>query len=253
MCPRFQEDPELYINMLNEIAPEFDNLIQKPVSYANCIIISAKADLVNYCLYQMVHNASTWQQLALITRVRQLMCQYDLNQIEEIFEKTEIINTIGRILGAFSENEELYYMKMEAYWILNLLCTTENDEKLKIFVGQANNSLLQSISYDLKNSILFLIDNQLKVLISDEQLDYKMFTQILWAVGNLATVSSQESSQSVLESIIYESCLINCISKFIVKCTEQETLEQIVFVLLRISRCKTISDDYLLIIKSILE
>lgn len=67
-------------------------------------------------------------------------------------------------------------MKMEAYWIINILCTTNNDEKIKIFVGQANNTLLSSISYDLKNSILSLIDDHLKLLMAEEQLDYKMFT-----------------------------------------------------------------------------
>ena len=67
-------------------------------------------------------------------------------------------------------------MKMEAYWIINILCTTNDDEKLKIFVGQANNTLLSSISYDLKNSILSLIDGHLKLLMAEEQLDYKMFT-----------------------------------------------------------------------------
>ena len=67
-------------------------------------------------------------------------------------------------------------MKMEAYWIINILCTTNDDEKIKIFVGQANNTLLSSISYDLKNSILSLIDDHLKLLMAEEQLDYKMFT-----------------------------------------------------------------------------
>ena len=67
-------------------------------------------------------------------------------------------------------------MKMEAYWIINILCTTNDDEKIKIFVGQANNTLLSSISYDLKNSILSLIDGHLKLLMAEEQLDYKMFT-----------------------------------------------------------------------------
>lgn len=67
-------------------------------------------------------------------------------------------------------------MKMEAYWIINILCTTNDDEKIKIFVGQANNTLLSSISYDLKNSILSLIDSHLKQLMAEEQLDYKMFT-----------------------------------------------------------------------------
>ena len=67
-------------------------------------------------------------------------------------------------------------MKMEAYWIINILCTTNDDEKIKIFVGQANHTLLSSISYDLKNSILSLIDGHLKLLMAEEQLDYKMFT-----------------------------------------------------------------------------
>ena len=67
-------------------------------------------------------------------------------------------------------------MKMEAYWIINILCTTNDDEKIKIFVGQANNTLLSSISYDLKNSILSLMDDHLKLLMAEEQLDYKMFT-----------------------------------------------------------------------------
>jgi hypothetical protein len=67
-------------------------------------------------------------------------------------------------------------MKMETYWIINILCTTNDDEKIKIFVGQANNTLLSSISYDLKNSILSLIDSHLKLLMAEERLDYKMFT-----------------------------------------------------------------------------
>jgi len=67
-------------------------------------------------------------------------------------------------------------MKMEAYWIINILCTTNDDEKIKIFVGQANNTLLSSISYDLKNSILSLIDGHLRLLMAEEHLDYKMFT-----------------------------------------------------------------------------
>jgi|LauGreDrversion4_2_1035121.scaffolds.fasta_scaffold293231_2 hypothetical protein len=83
---------------------------------------------------------------------------------------------IGRILGAFQELEEIYYIKMEAYWILNILCATNDDEKIKIFVGQADGSILSSISYDLKNTILSLIDSHLKFLMTQEQLDYKMFT-----------------------------------------------------------------------------
>ena len=59
-------------------------------------------------------------------------------------------------------------MKMEAYWIINILCTTNDDEKIKIFVGQANTTLLSSISYDLKNSILSLIDGHLKLLMAEE-------------------------------------------------------------------------------------
>lgn len=78
--------------------------------------------------------------------------------IDELIVKTAIINTIGRILGACAEEEEIYYMKLEAFWILTQLCITKDDEKLKLFVGQADLSLIEGVHYDLKKSILSLID-----------------------------------------------------------------------------------------------
>jgi hypothetical protein len=42
-------------------------------------------------------------------------------------------------------------------------------------------------------------------------------------------------------------------ARFIHQCREQETFEQIAFVVQRIARCKTISNDRLLVIKFVLE
>ena len=59
--------------------------------------------------------------------------------IDNVIIGTSIIDTIGRILGAFVDDEVIYYMKLEALWILTQLCITKDDEKLKLFVFQADN------------------------------------------------------------------------------------------------------------------
>ena len=102
-------------------------------------------------------------------------------------------------------------MKLEAFWIMNLLCTTEDDEKLKVFMGLGEKHLLDKISYDLKSNIWSLIDWQLRGLIADSFLDYRLFTMILWAVGNIASVTDERTKQEVLVEIMDYSCILDAI------------------------------------------
>jgi len=37
----------------------------------------------------------------------------------------------------------------------------------------------------------------------------------MWAVGNMASVSDQESSQPIIEAILAQSCILDCSARFI--------------------------------------
>jgi len=43
------------------------------------------------------------------------LCSADEKTIDEIILQTQIINVLGRIFGAFTDEEPLYYMKLEAF------------------------------------------------------------------------------------------------------------------------------------------
>ena len=138
-------------------------------------------------------------------------------------------------------------MKLEAYWILTQLCITQDDEKLKIFVGQTGPALRQIITCSLKTPLITLINDNLKELMTAESHDFKMFTQILWAVGSMLTVSEEESSALVITTIVEDTCVLECVVAFLTNYSEldQETLDQVAFLLYQCSRQKNISIEKL--------
>lgn len=80
-------------------------------------------------------------------------------------------------------------------------------------------------------------------MMTEKNLDFKMFTLALWAVGNMMSVSDLVSSQSVRFAIIEYTCFIDCVAHFAGSAVEieTETLEQIVFFIHQCSLYKTIS------------
>lgn len=67
---------------------------------------------------------SPLHQLALVTMIRGLVTYDDL-LISEIISKTKVINCLATILS-FKEDdiEEIYYIQLEALWILITLSST---------------------------------------------------------------------------------------------------------------------------------
>ena len=71
-----------------------------------------------------------------------------------------------------------------------------------------------------------------------------MLTMVLWAVGNMMTVSSLESSQGVILAIIKDTSVLDCVIHFVTRAEylELEVLEQIAFLVYQASRVQAWSD-----------
>jgi hypothetical protein len=69
---------------------------------------------------------SPLHQLALMTKIRKLVT-FDESFISEVISKTRIVNCLATILS-FKEDdvEEIYYIQLEALWIIITLASTSN-------------------------------------------------------------------------------------------------------------------------------
>ena len=65
-------------------------------------------------------------QLALITAMRKLLSSSETPPTEEVLLKTRIMFIVDNILEIDSGDELVYYMKLEALWILVNLSTVQN-------------------------------------------------------------------------------------------------------------------------------
>jgi len=69
---------------------------------------------------------SPLHQLALVAKIRSLVT-YDDSFISEVISRTKIVNFLATILS-FKEDdiEEIYYIQLEALWIIIILSSTQN-------------------------------------------------------------------------------------------------------------------------------
>jgi len=75
--------------------------------------------------------------------------------------ETKIVDLIGQILDTEVNEEILYYMKLEAFWILTNLCITDSYECYQLLVGDLSLEVYDEIGYTLSESIISLIDKNL--------------------------------------------------------------------------------------------
>ena len=76
------------------------------------------------------------------------------------------MDTLGKILAAVSAEQDdsdeiLYYLKLEAFWILTNLSVSDNIQNLLIFVGEGSENIMNDINYSLSEPIVVLIDRNI--------------------------------------------------------------------------------------------
>lgn len=88
---------------------------------------------------------------------------------------------MGKILAAVSAEQDdqddiLYYLKLEAFWILTNLSVSDNIQNLLIFVGEGSENIMNDINYSLSEPIVVLIDRNIQALIDNGATDMKTFS-----------------------------------------------------------------------------
>ncbi len=67
-------------------------------------------------------------QLAIITAIRQLFTREEEQPASEALKKTPIISILNRILQLEANEEEFYFIKLEALWLLICLSMADSDD-----------------------------------------------------------------------------------------------------------------------------
>ena len=80
------------------------------------------SSLVNESIGSPVH------QLAIITAIRQLFTREEELPASEALKKTPIISILNRILQLEANEEEFYFIKLEALWLLISLSMADSDD-----------------------------------------------------------------------------------------------------------------------------
>ena len=90
------------------------------------------------------------KQLALFSEIRKLFTtDMTFPDCGEVMRNTQILLTCQQLLNFNSNEEEAYFMKLEALWILtNLACTDDDDEAMLILASDLDPTSLQKASLD---------------------------------------------------------------------------------------------------------
>ena len=108
-------------------------------------------------------------QLALIQSVRKLFSSSENLELEvnEVAQQTEILQIIYKVLIFQSKDEEAYFMKIEALWILTNLAYADKENTMRLLVSSLEPECLRinasGLQIDFKNNQSMILDalNQL--------------------------------------------------------------------------------------------
>ena len=76
-------------------------------------------------------------QLALVTCIRKQFTVSDdqMPEVAEVIENTTLLNCLHQILSFQSSEEEVYFLKLEALWIVTNLGFTDRVSTMRIFAS----------------------------------------------------------------------------------------------------------------------
>ena len=67
--------------------------------------------------------------------MRKLFSSGENIEVNQVVLQTEILTVIQRLLSFQSIDEEAYYMKIEALWILTNLAYTDKESTMRLFIS----------------------------------------------------------------------------------------------------------------------
>ena len=133
---------------------------------------------------------------------------------------------VERILSVDQTNEESYFLKLEALWILTNFSGVVLDEELKLvflstFAERANlNSEVIQADFDQnKSSILDKVDRMLREIIRDGCQDLKTLNMILNFLGNCI----REMNPGFAKKVVKETCILEGLSFFVENSTNLQS------------------------------
>lgn len=133
-------------------------------------------------------------QLALIQSVRKLFSSSENLELEvnEVAQQTEILQIIYKVLIFQSKDEEAYFMKIEALWILTNLAYADKENTMRLLVSSLEPECLRinasGLQIDFKNNQSMILDalNQLVLQKLDQGgKDIKTLNMIFEAIANI--------------------------------------------------------------------
>ena len=123
---KFIQNPDLRDKLLNEIAPslsKYRGTLDK-TSHAIACLHSKNAK-----------HRTLLHQLALVETIRKLFTINGVEQVSDVIQRSQILPLVNSILQNPSREEEAYYMKLEALWIIANLAYIELEPTMCILAS----------------------------------------------------------------------------------------------------------------------
>jgi hypothetical protein len=137
-----------------------------------------------------------------------------------LIKETKILDTISTVLGAVSSDEEtVYYMKLEALWILTNICYTD-DNQILFLITTGTLTPIEKVDESLTHtsSVFDLVNAVFSELVRGNAQDVKTFTSVLHMIGNLLSIEpTAPNKHDILRVVMKGSSLISCIYEFVTK------------------------------------
>ena len=101
--------------------------------------------------------ASMDHQLALITAMRKTVCIQNM-PIKDLITGTRLISTLNKILS-FTDQDEIYYLKLESLWIFNNLLYGEEELVDRVLISEPGE--FDDVFYDMSQGFLDLVNKMM--------------------------------------------------------------------------------------------
>lgn len=171
---------------------------------------------LQYCIERLQSSADygLGHQLALVSSMRKIFTVEKAPATEQVVCNTSILLMCKQMLSFSAPEEEVYYLKLEALWILqNLSCCFDKDIPLLLtsnldvaYLQQVEDeSLEQDITHG-QSQILRTLNALLIEKMDQGAKDLKTLNFVFLFLGNIAS-----SGESMARKVLRETCVLDCV------------------------------------------
>ena len=148
--------------------------------------------------------------------MRKLLSASETAPIEEVLQKTRIMSVVDNLIEIDSGDEMVYFMKLEALWILVNLSAVKNPNTFKrIFMSSFDEQILtdDEIENDFESNespLMTNIDMMIRQIFNGGCRDVKTLVMIFNFIGNCF----EDESPDFAVKVINETCFIESMDHF---------------------------------------